>query len=166
MIIRPATTADLPSITAIYAQSVLYDTASFEIDPPDEAEMAKRLATIQGLNHPFIVAEDQGGVVGYAYASTFRSRAAFAQTLEVSVYVDVLKRGRGTGRALLGALVEASARGGFTQLIAVIGDSRSRDASIAVHTAVGFQTAGHLTNVGNKHGVWLDVTLMQRALVR
>lgn len=164
MIIRPASTADVASITAIYRQAVMDDTATFEINPPVDAEMGKRLAAIQALGHPYLVAEQDGVVAGYAYASTFRSRAAFYRTLEDSVYVDVLKRGRGTGRALLGALIKHAAEGGFMQMIAVIGDSRSRDASIAVHNAVGFIEAGRLTQVGQKHGQLLDITLMQRDL--
>jgi L-amino acid N-acyltransferase YncA len=164
MIIRPATLTDIPGITAIYWQAVMDDTATFEIDPPDEVEMAERMRAIQALGHPYLVSETGGAVAGYAYASTFRSRTAFTHTLEDSVYVDILKRGRGIGRALLAALIDAAAKGGFTQMIAVIGDSRSRGASIAMHGAVGFVEAGHLKQVGRKHGQWLDVTLMQRGL--
>jgi L-amino acid N-acyltransferase YncA len=164
MIIRAATLADVSAITAIYWQAVMDDTATFEIDPPDEAEIARRLVAIQSLGHPYYVAEIDGVIRGFAYASTFRARQAFAQTVEDSVYVDVLKRGRGVGRTLLKAVTEAAARSGHTQMVAVIGDSRSREGSIAMHTACGFMQAGRLRHVGYKNGQWLDVTLMQKPL--
>jgi phosphinothricin acetyltransferase len=162
-LIRPVTTADLPAVRAIYADAVLTGCASFEIDPPDAAEMASRLAKIRDAGLPWFVAEIDGRVLGYAYAGVYRPRPAYRFTVENSVYFDPTAKGRGLGRALLAALIEATTALGYRQMLAVIGDSANA-ASIGLHTALGFEPAGVFRSVGWKHGRWLDSVLMQRAL--
>jgi L-amino acid N-acyltransferase YncA len=162
--IRPAGPADIPAITQIYAHAVEYGTASFELGPPDEAEMARRMSDLSSNGFPYIAAELDGMLAGYAYAGPFRARLAFRPTIENSVYVATSMHRRGVGRALLAALIEAAAALGFRQMIAVIGDTAKQAASIGLHEAVGFRHVGVLENIGFKHGRWLDSVLMQRAL--
>lgn len=162
--IRPVRSADAAAIAAIYAQAVLEDTATFEMDAPDTAVMAARIAAITLAGHPYLVAEVEGVIVGYAYASTFRPRAAFALTLEDSVYVAPHAQRQGLGRLLLESLIEAASAGGFHQMVAVIGDSQTKAASITLHAAAGFRTMGSLEAVGRKHDQWLDIVFMQRTL--
>jgi L-amino acid N-acyltransferase YncA len=162
--IRPAKIADIPAITAIYAHAVTHGTASFELEPPDEAEMARRMADILSKGYPYIVAEADGVLGGYAYSGPYRARPAYRHTVENSVYVAHATHRRGVGRALLAALIEATAARGFRQMIAVIGDSAEQAASIGLHAALGFRHVGILQDVGFKHGRWLDSVLMQRAL--
>jgi L-amino acid N-acyltransferase YncA len=157
---RPAEPADIPSITAIYAQSVANETASFEVVPPDEAEMARRLAALVAEGYPYFVAEDAGSILGFGYAGPYRQRAAYRNTVEDSIYLAEDARGRGIGGVLLRKLIDASAARGYRQMIAVIGDS-DHTASIRLHRAAGFVMAGTLRNVGFKHGRWLDSVLMQ-----
>ncbi|HMN86309.1 MAG TPA: N-acetyltransferase family protein [Bauldia sp.] len=161
--LRAAEARDIPGITAIYAREVSGGTASFELEPPDEAEMERRRQAIVAAGCPYLVAEAGGRVLGYAYAGPYRPRRAYRFTVEDSVYVGSEARGRGVGRLLLAALVEAAAASGFRQMIAVIGDSENR-ASVGLHAALGFAPAGSLRNVGWKHGRWLDSVLMQRSL--
>jgi phosphinothricin acetyltransferase len=161
--IRAATPQDIPAITRIYAHAVRYGTASFEIDPPDEAEMARRQRALIDGGYPYIVGESDGAVAGYAYAGPYRTRPAYYWSVENSIYVDPGMQRRGIGRALLDRLVaEAQARG-FRQMIAVIGDS-AQTPSIELHRAAGFRLIGTIEAVGFKHGRWLDTVLMQRAL--
>lgn len=162
--IRQVAPSDATAITGIYAQAVRDDTATFEMEAPDEAAMAARIETIVNAGHPYLVAELNGAVAGYAYASTFRARAAFDLTLENSVYVAPEAQRQGTGKALLSALIEDATARGFRQMVAVIGDSHTKQASIALHAALGFRTMGSLEAVGRKHGQWLDIMFMQRAL--
>jgi len=161
--IRPATVADIPAITRIYAHAVAHGTASFELTAPDEAEMTKRMQHLRDGRFPYLAAEADGAVVGYAYAALYRTRPAYRFTVEDSVYVAPERQGRGIGRALLAGLIEASAARGFRQMIAVIGDS-AQVASIELHRAAGFRLIGTLEAVGFKHGRWLDTVLMQRPL--
>ncbi|WP_366653776.1 N-acetyltransferase family protein [Fodinicurvata sp. EGI_FJ10296] len=161
--IRASHSSDMPSVTAIYRHAVVHGTASFELVPPNEVEMAARRDTILAGGYPYIVAEADGLVAGYAYAGAYRPRPAYRSTVESSVYVHGDFQGRGIGRSLLSTLVEESSRRGFRQMIAVIGDS-GHAASIRLHEAVGFEHAGVLRSVGWKHGRWLDSVLMQRAL--
>jgi L-amino acid N-acyltransferase YncA len=161
--IRPAGTADLAAITRIYAQAVAHGTASFELAPPDEAEMARRREALLAGRFPYLVAARGGIVAGYAYAGPYRERPAYRWTVEDSIYLAPEFQRRGIGRLLLTRLVEEAETLGFRQMIAVIGDS-AQAASIAVHAATGFVTIGTLRAVGFKHGRWLDTVLMQRPL--
>jgi L-amino acid N-acyltransferase YncA len=162
--IRPARSSDIPAITRIYAHAVEHGTASFELTPPDEAEMARRMSDLTGKGYPYLAAEIGGALAGYAYAGPYRARPAYRLTVEDSVYIAPDAHRRGVGRTLLAALIEASAAGGFRQMIAVIGDSPKQAASIGLHEALGFAHVGILQDVGFKHGRWLDSVLMQRAL--
>jgi L-amino acid N-acyltransferase YncA len=161
--IRPATLADIPAITRIYAHAVKSGTASFELQPPDQAEMTRRMQALLDGKFPYFVAEINGSVAGYAYASLYRPRPAYRFTVEDSVYISPDVYRRGIGRALLTKLIEDCTALGYRQMIAVIGDS-NHTASIEVHRACGFEDAGNLRNVGWKFGRWLDSVLMQRAL--
>ncbi|MEJ0011162.1 MAG: N-acetyltransferase family protein [Bauldia sp.] len=160
---RPATHADIPAITAIYAEQVLYGTATFELAPPDEAEMTARMRALLDEGYPYIVAEREDRLVGYAYAGPYRARPAYRHTVEDSIYLAPDVRGQGIGGLLLRVLIEESTKLGFRQMVAVIGDSQNM-ASIRVHRAAGFEMTGTLVSVGHKFGRWLDAVLMQRAL--
>lgn len=161
--VRPAIDADLPAVAAIYAENVLEGTGTFETTPPTVEAMARRRQAVLAPGLPWLVAVRDEAVVGYAYASPFRTRAAYRYTAEVSVYVGAEAQGAGVGRALLDALVQACEALGLRQLLAVIGDSENA-ASIALHRACGFGPAGAITGVGWKFDRWLDVVFMQRAL--
>jgi phosphinothricin acetyltransferase len=163
VIVRPVGDRDIPAIAAIYAEQVLHGTATFEVEPPEEAEIARRVASMVDGGYPCLVAARGDSVIGYGYAGPYRTRAAYWNTVEDSIYLAADSRGQGVGGTLLGALiVECDARR-FRQMVAVIGDSRNT-ASIALHRSAGFQMAGMLTDVGYKHGRWLNTILMQRAL--
>jgi phosphinothricin acetyltransferase len=161
--IRPATPADIPAITRIYAHAVRNGTATFELEPPDEAEMMRRMTALLEGHFPYVAAEIGGALAGYAYAGLHRTRPAYRFTVEDSIYVDPTAQRRGVGRALLKRLIEECERRGFRQMIAVIGDS-AQTASIEVHRALGFRHVGNIENVGFKFGRWLDTVLMQREL--
>ena len=163
--IRPAAAHDIAAITRIYAHAVRYGTASFEIEPPDEAEMAQRQRALLGASYPYLVAVVEGAVAGYGYAGPYRARPGYRWTVEDSVYVAPDAHRRGIGRALLKALIAEAERLGFRQMIAVVGDS-GNTASIELHRALGFATIGAFVSVGFKHGRWLDSVLMQRPLGR
>jgi phosphinothricin acetyltransferase len=161
--IRPTLAADIPAITRIYAHAVTHGTATFELEPPSEAEMLRRFEKLRAGPFPYIVAEVDGAVAGYAYAGAFRERPAYRFTVEDSIYIAPDRHRLGIGRALLTRLIEDSEAAGFRQMIAVIGDS-GQAASIAVHRACGFHDAGIFQAVGYKFGRWLDTVQMQRAL--
>jgi L-amino acid N-acyltransferase YncA len=163
--LRDSRDDDVEDIRAIYAHHVLHGLASFEEAPPDAAEIARRRAEVLALRLPYLVAEAEGRVVGYCYATLYRTRSAYRHTLENSVYVREGMQGRGIGRALLEALIERCEAGPWRQMVAVIGDS-ANDASIALHRACGFETIGTLRSVGFKFGHWVDSVFMQRALGR
>lgn len=162
-LVRPAGDADLPAVQAIYAHHVLRGVATFEEIPPDTAELHRRWVAVTGHGLPWLVAERAGEVVGYAYATPYRPRAAYRFTVEDSVYLPPAHAGRGLGRALLGGVIAACAAGPWRQMVAVIGDSGNA-ASIGLHARLGFRRAGLLSAVGFKHGRWVDTVLMQRAL--
>ena len=164
MIIRPASTADAAAIAAIYAPEVLTGTASFETTAPTATDMAARIDKVVSAGWPWLVAKDDGAILGYAYAAQFRDRAAYMQTCESSVYVAATAHRRGVGTALLAALADASRSAGFREMIAVIGDGSGNIASWRLHAACGFRDVGLLTNVGRKFGRWLDVAYMQKSL--
>lgn len=162
-LIRTVRDGDFPAITAIYAHHVLNGTASFELEPPSEDEMRARALHVRDEQMPFFVAELDGEVVGYSYATIYRSRRAYRFTAEDSVYVRYDLAGRGIGRALLEALIAECERIGCRQMIAQIGDS-ANVASIRLHERTGFVHAGALKSVGFKFGRWLDTVRMQRTL--
>ena len=162
--IRPATTADIPAIARIYGDSVIAGTATFELEPPGESEMEARMRQVTAAGYPYLTAEWNGDFAGYAYASAYRIRPAYRFTVENSLYVAPDMQRRGVGRALMAALIVECEHRGFRQMIAVIGDSPSQTASIALHKAAGFSVVGTLGDVGFKHGRWLDTLLMQLAL--
>jgi len=160
--VRPATAHDVVAIARIYGHAVLHGTASFEIEPPDEAEMGRRQQLLLDGGYPYLVAETDR-VVGYGYAGPYRTRPAYRWSVEDSIYIAPDAHRRGIGRALLRELIDESQRRGFRQMIAVIGDSRQL-ASIELHRTLGFRHIGTFASVGFKHGRWLDSVLMQRAL--
>jgi L-amino acid N-acyltransferase YncA len=162
--LRAATAADIPTITAIYDHAVRYGTASFELEPPDAAEMARRQQALIAGGYPYIVAEADGTVAGYAYAGAYRPRPAYRWSVEDSVYVAPAMHRRGLGAALLRGLIAEAEQRGFRQMIAVIGDHLAQTPSIALHAALGFRRIGAVENVGFKQGRWLDTVLMQRDL--
>lgn len=162
-LIRPSHAADLPAILAIYFPAVLSGTASFELEPPDTAEMARRRNAILADGFPYLVAELEGSIVGYAYAGKYRPRPAYRFTVEDSIYIAPQKQGCGVGKALLGALIRECEALGLRQMIAVIGDTQSAG-SIALHESFGFAHAGRVEKVGYKFGRWLDQVIMQRPL--
>jgi L-amino acid N-acyltransferase YncA len=161
--LRPAEAGDLAAIAAIYTPEVLEGTATFELEPPDAAELGVRLAKVRALGLPWLVAEAGGRIAGYAYAAMHRDRPAYRFTVEDSVYLAPWARGRGIGRPLLEAVVAASREAGMRQMVAVIGDSANLG-SIGLHRACGFLDVGTLRDVGFKFGRWLDTVLMQRPL--
>jgi L-amino acid N-acyltransferase YncA len=163
IMIRPAAARDITAITRIYADAVLHGTASFEIEPPDETEMARRQAALLTNGYPYFAAEIDGVIAGYAYAGPYRARPAYKWSVEDSIYVAPYLHRKGIGGLLLSRLVEESTQRGFRQMIAVIGDS-AQIGSIALHERAGFSHIGTLRSVGFKHGQWLDTVLMQRAL--
>ena len=161
--IRPAALTDIPVITRIYAHAVEHGTATFELEAPDEAEIARRMNELSSGNFPYLVAELDGILAGYAYAGPYRTRPAYRFTVENSVFIAPDAQRRGVGKALLEELIEASTERGFRLMVAVIGDSMQA-ASIGVHEATGFRHVGVFENIGYKFDRWLDTVLMQRAL--
>jgi L-amino acid N-acyltransferase YncA len=161
--IRQAAETDVPDIQRIYAHFVRSGRASFEEEPPDVAEMARRRAGVLAAGLPYLVAARGRALLGYAYATAYRPRRAYRFTVEDSVYVAPDGHGQGTGSALLGALIAACEAGPWRQMIAVIGDSANAG-SIALHRRHRFEPVGTLRSVGFKHGQWVDTVLMQRAL--
>jgi phosphinothricin acetyltransferase len=161
--VRDANDADMAAVTSIYATHVLHGLASFEEVPPPLDEMKSRRAGVLQLGLPYLVAEMDGRVVGYAYATFYRTRPAYRYTVEDSVYVEDGLNGRGIGTLLLAELIARCERGPWRQMLAVIGDS-SNAGSIALHRRMGFRPAGNLTAVGFKFGRWVDSVFMQRPL--
>ena len=161
--IRPTTAADLLAITKIYEHAVLHGTATFELTPPDLAEMTHRFDTLIAGDFPYFVAVLDGRVVGYAYAGPYRPRPAYRFTVENSVYLEPAIYRRGIGLQLMQRLIAECTTRGFRQMIAVIGDS-ANSGSIGVHTRCGFQMIGTHPHVGLKFGRWLDTVMMQLPL--
>jgi L-amino acid N-acyltransferase YncA len=163
LLIRNSTEADLPAVTAIYAHGVLHGTGTFELDAPDETEMGRRRAEVLGRGLPYLVAERDGQVLGYAYANYFRPRMAYRFCLEDSIYLAPSAQGQGVGRLLLAELIARCEAAGARQMVAVIGDSANAG-SIGVHRTLGFHDMGTMKSAGWKFDRWLDVVFMQRAL--
>ena len=161
--LRPITDGDLTAVTAIYAHHVLHGTGTFELEPPDDAEMARRIEAVTSLALPFLVAVEQGTVVGFAYAGRYRPRPAYQHTVEDSIYLSPEAGGRGVGTRLLTEVLGRCEDAGVRQVIAVIGDS-ANEASVRTHARCGFDVVGTFRDVGWKHGRWLDTVLMQRSL--
>jgi L-amino acid N-acyltransferase YncA len=161
--IERATAADAPAVASIYAHHVLHGTGTFEINPPDAAEMTARMDRVLGAGSPWLVARDPAGeVLGFAYAAQFRDRSAYRFACEDSIYIRHVRCGQGLGAALLDALIDASAAAGFRQMLAVVGGPEP--ASLALHARAGFAETGRFHKVGRKFGRWLDIVFMQRAL--
>jgi L-amino acid N-acyltransferase YncA len=163
MIVRAATADDAEALAAIYGHHVLTGFGTFEEEPPSPAEMESRRAAITGRGLPYLVAEDDGRVLGFAYAGPFRPRQAYRYTLEDSVYIAPEAIGKGVGRAVLSAVIAACEALGIRQLVAVIGDSGNA-ASIGLHRSLGFTDAGVGRSFGFKHGRWVDIVWMQKSL--
>jgi len=161
--IRPSRDEDLPAISAIYGHHVLHATGTFETVPPTEAEMAARRADVLAKGLPYLVVEDEGQVLGFAYCQWFKPRPAYRFSAEDSIYLHPDARGRGLGLQLLAALIEQAQQAGLRKLIAVIGDSANA-ASIGVHRSQGFEAAGVIRSCGWKFDRWLDIVLMEKTL--
>lgn len=163
--VREAAEADMQAVQAIYTHHVLHGLATFEEVPPTTEELLRRRASVRQAGLPYLVAESAGAIVGYSYATAYRSRAAYRYTIEDSVYVQDGLHAQGIGTALLTALIERCETGPWRQMLAVIGDSGNAG-SIALHRRLGFQPGVTLVAVGFKLGRWVDTVLMQRALGR
>ena len=161
--VRPTVARDLDAIAEIYAHHVRTGVATFEIDPPDGEEWRRRFDAVIGAGLPFLTAEAGGDVAGYAYCAQWKSRPAYRQTVEDSIYLSPRSTGNGVGGLLLDALLDGCVDAGVRQVIAVIADFNAAR-SLALHRNRGFVDAGRLTAVGYKHGRWLDTVLLQRSL--
>jgi L-amino acid N-acyltransferase YncA len=162
-LIRPSRDEDVARITAIYAHHVLHGTGTFETTPPTEADMAARRADVLAKGLPYLVAEDGGELLGFAYCQWFKPRPAYRFSAEDSIYLHPGAAGKGIGKQLLAALAEQAEAVGIRKLIAVIGDSGNAG-SIGVHRALGFTPVGQFTSCGWKFGRWLDIVLMEKSL--
>lgn len=163
LIVRNAADADMAAIAAIYGHYVLHGTSTFETDPPAAAEMKRRRDGLVAQGYPYLVAERDGEVLGYAYVSAYRPRPAYWNTVENSIYLRHDAGGAGVGTQLLRALVETCEQLGYRQIIAMIGDS-ANVASLRLHLGQGFEQLGTLRSVGFKHGRWIDTICMQRSI--
>lgn len=163
LVIRPAVAGDLPAVAQLYAWYVANSVVTFDLEAKSLEGWQERLADLSRRGLPFLVGRVDDELVGYAYVAPWRDRAAYRLTVENSVYLAPEHTGRGHGRRLLTALLDATRAAGAREVVAVISDS---DASVGLHRSVGFRDAGRLTQVGFKHGRWLDVVLLQLSLAR
>lgn len=161
--LRSVTLDDVPAINQIYGENVRTGTASWEMAPPSDAEMQRRLEAVLAQEYPYFVATNDETIVGYAYASSFRARPGYRFTVENSIYIDVAYQRRGIARKLMQQLIDACTTQGYRQMIAVIGDS-ANVASIELHRQLGFVQVALFPNIGFKFGRWLDSVMMQRTL--
>ena len=161
--IRPSRDGDLPQVTAIYAHHVLHGTGTFETDPPSQADMAARRTDVLAKGLPYLVAEEGGRVLGFAYCQWFKPRPAYRFSAEDSIYMHPDAAGQGLGKALLAELASQAEAAGIRKLIAVIGDSANAG-SVGVHRALGFTPVGSFKSCGWKFGKWLDIVLMEKSL--
>jgi len=159
--LRQARESDLSTITEIYSDAVRSGTSSYELEPPTLAEMTARFRALAEVGYPYIVAETDDVLAGYAYAGPFRPRPAYRFVVENSVYVAPDRKGGGVGRMLMERLIAESTALGFRQMIAVIGDGHAASASVRLHERMGFRHSGRLEGSGYKHGRWLDTVFMQ-----
>lgn len=162
LLIRAADRADLEKIVEIYRHSVEHGTATYELTVPDHAEMGRRFDALTSQNYPYLIAEEEGEILGYAYAGPFRPRPAYRWSVEDSIYLSPDAQGKGVGYQLLIKLIEEAESRGFRQMVAIIGGASA--ASIAVHTKAGFEHSGVMKATGYKHGQWLDTAIMQLVL--
>lgn len=163
LLIRPSRDEDVAAIARIYAHHVLHGTGTFETDPPSETDMTARRADVLGKGLPWLVAESEGDVVGFAYGNWFKPRAAYRFSVEDSIYVAAGQEGKGVGRALLAELLGRLEAVGVRKVMAIIGDSDNAG-SIGLHRALGFENVGVVQSCGWKFGRWLDIVIMQRSL--
>lgn len=164
IMIRHALPGDLDRITQIYADAVLNGTASYELEPPTRTEMGERFEALMDGGYPYLVAEREGAIVGYAYAGPFRARPAYRFIVEDSIYIAPEAKGAGIGKALMQALIDETTALGFRQIVAVIGDGHAESASVRLHERLGFHHTGRMEGSGYKHGRWLDTVFMQLAM--
>lgn len=162
-LLRDAGPDDLTAVRDIYAHHVATGLATFELTPPDRAEMARRYRQLRDAGLPYLVAELEGQICGFAYAGPYRPRPAYRYAVENSVYVAPDAQRRGAGRALLAALIDRCTELGYRQMVAVIGDSANLS-SIRLHEALGFEVTGRLPSIGFKFGRWVDCVILQRPL--
>lgn len=162
LILRPFAWGDVPAITAIYRHYVETSIVTFDLEPPGERAMAEKFGTMAEAGHPLIIAEEQGKLIGYAYASTYRPRPAYRFTCEDSVYLHPQATGRGLGSVLLGRLIEEAQGLGFGQMIAVI--TAGAENSVGLHQKFGFRHIGRHEKLGFKFDAWHDIVHMQRGL--
>ena len=163
LLIRPSHDQDLPQITAIYAHHVLHGTGTFETDPPSVTDMTTRRADVLGKGLPYLVAEQDGGVVGFAYGNWFKPRPAYRYSVEDSIYLAPDLHRKGLGRALLAELLARFEAVGIRKVMAIIGDS-ANVGSVGVHRALGFTQVGVVDSCGWKFGAWRDIVIMQKTL--
>lgn len=162
-LIRPSTEQDLPAITRIYGHHVLHGTGTFETTPPSLEDMTARRADVLSKGLPWLVVEEAGQLLGFAYGNWFKPRPAYRFSVEDSIYLAPEAAGKGLGRALLAELLITLERSGIRKVMAVIGDSDNAG-SIGVHKALGFEQVGVVRACGWKFGRWLDIVMMQRAI--
>ena len=161
--IRDATPQDMDRISEIYAHYVLNTVITFELDPPDATEMARRAASIQSSGFPYLVADQAGTVLGYAYAAPYRTRPAYRFTVEDTVYLDPSATGKGLGKRLLSDIIDICTEKGFRQMIGIVAGHENA-ASINLHKSLKFEQVGVTKAVGQKFGRWIDTTYLQRPL--
>lgn len=163
ILIRPSTDADVAAITSIYGHHVLHGTGTFETEPPSEADMAARRADVLSKGLPYLVAEEHGAVIGFAYGNWFKPRAAYRYSVEDSIYLAPGQQGKGLGRALLSEFLARCEAVGVRKVMAVIGDSANAG-SVGLHRSLGFQNVGVVKSCGWKFGRWLDIVLMDKSI--
>ncbi len=161
--IRASTDADIAAITAIYAHHVLHSTGTFETEAPSEADMRSRRADVLGKGLPYLVADDAGSVMGFAYGNWFKPRPAYRYSVEDSIYLAPDQHGKGLGRALLAELLARCEAVGIRKIMAIIGDSANL-ASVGLHEALGFKHVGKIDACGWKFGAWRDIVIMQKTM--
>lgn len=162
-LIRPSRDEDLPALTAIYGHHVLHSTGTFETEPPSVADMTARRADVLSKGLPYLVAEEDGRIAGFAYGNWFKPRPAYRYSVEDSIYLAPDLHRKGLGRALLTELLARCEAVGIRKMMAIIGDSANAG-SVGVHLALGFTQVGIVESCGWKLGAWRDIVIMQKTL--